>query len=350
MRKHKEILTVVMFFLFVTLNGTAIVSSLETGRQLTSGTSINEEEIFLHQPLSNNRSVFVTSSDDKETLFSVLQDSIDEGFFVNVSEITFSAKGEEKIVRLTSDVPWKATSAQNWISISPSSGTGDAVISIRADKNVAGERIAVLAINSSRKEPLKVSITQEEPATRILFPGSDFEDWSVFLENIYPYFPKIIKQSEKGVGVDGGCALHVLGIDDYEKSTRSIFNAIASGDSPLDGKSKISFYIKGTTAEASLVVRLYYKEGNNSYCYNLGTIATKDMIIEPTVGKTATSDGIPDFSGSIDTRNQWVKVSLDVSPNKLKYGYRKVVGLAMIAVEFLGNTDFDLLIDNFVVE
>lgn len=291
----------------------------------------------------------ITPSIGDPIIISITQSGAAQEFSVDTTELSFIQEGEGKVVDLIANLSWKATSNADWISISPASGTGNSTIALIADKNIGARRVATVVITPDVGDPLSISVSQDA-GTEKVFPGSDFEDWNTFLDNVFPDMLDFAKQSEANTGVDGGRALQLSGIGLEGTRSANIFRAKVPANFTLEGKNKISFYVKGTAAPRSLVVMLYYEENNYYYSYNLGSITTDDVVIEPTVGASAAASGKTNYSGTIDTQNKWVKISLDISPEKLIYGYRKAEGMTLMTLRLVGNTEFDLLVDNFVLE
>lgn len=282
-------------------------------------------------------------------IISISQAAIVQEFSVDATEVTFVQKGEGKVIELTANLSWQATSNEEWISVSPASGTGNTTIALIASENVGPRRVATVTITPEVGDPLTISVSQDAGTIKV-FPGSDFEDWNTFLDNVFPDILDFAKQSEMNTGVDGGRALSLSGIGLEGTSSANIFRVKTPANFSLEGKNRISFYVNGTATPRSLAVLLYYEENNYYYAYNLGSITTEDVVIEPTVGASATSSGKTSYTGTIDTQNKWIKVSLNVSPDKLIYGYRKAEGLTLMTLRLVGNTDFNLLVDDFIIE
>lgn len=183
-----------------------------------------------------------------------------------------------------------------------------------------------------------------------LFPGSDFDDWGAFLSNVFPNKSEFVKQSDCGKGIDGRQALSLSWSGHANKRAIDLFTAKTPPDFTLKGKNKISFYINGKAKFGSFVVILNSEEENHFYTYYLGTITTEDVVCEPILTPSTDKHETNDYSGTVDTKNLWVKVTLDIAPNKLEYGYSKTAGKPLIAFRLYGETKLDLLIDDLAIE
>ena len=85
---------------------------------------------------------------------------------INVTETAFSSENPSEVsVDVSSNVEWKAVATEDWISISPSEGTGNGTVSIAVQENVAPEgesaaaRKGAVIISVGRKE-VKVNVSQ----------------------------------------------------------------------------------------------------------------------------------------------------------------------------------------------
>lgn len=290
----------------------------------------------------------ITPSEGEPIIISISQTASPKYFTVDAVDFVLAPYEDGRIVEIKSNVSWTASSDQEWITLSPSSGTGSAFVAVKAEQNSGSKRTATVTFKPNAGEAKTINIVQDAGTLKV-FTGSDFEDWTVFRANVLE-FMDFARQSGEGEGVDGGRALYLSGIGLTGTGSKNIFRAKTPDNFSLEGKNKITFYVKGTASPSSLVIGLYYEEGNYFYTYNLGTISTQDKVITPEVGKTPTSNGAMNFTGSIDTQGRWVKISLDISPEKLIYGYKKAVGQSLLTIRLTGGTNFDLLIDDIIIE
>ncbi|WP_278833181.1 fimbrillin family protein [Porphyromonas cangingivalis] len=168
----------------------------------------------------------------------------------------------------------------------------------------------------------------------LLFAGADFEDEAAFKALLLPKFPL----PAYATFVDGGRTGKALQIKtDAPKGNDFIFN-IQGRDKSFAGKSKISFYIKGT-AKKSLSINVYIAgdKKNTAKVFNLGDVSTDKKI------KTSATNL---YKGTVDTNGQWVKIELDIAEfasNIAKSG-------DMFAVKVGKEVEYNLLIDDITVE
>lgn len=186
----------------------------------------------------------------------------------------------------------------------------------------------------------------EQPATgKLLFPGADFEDWSLMEKGKSLLFPlgKIVEQSPNG---RNGKALHINGTpagNDY------MITAAGAGEK---SGSTITLYINGKAGKS--LSFMVYKEDGSLAVFNLDEFGTKGHVISPADGEITlkptakTYMGKPSNSytnGSIDTQGKWLKITLDISSfskvAKEKNLFSIKVGKAVA---------YDLLIDDITIQ
>lgn len=186
----------------------------------------------------------------------------------------------------------------------------------------------------------------EQPATgKLLFPGADFEDWSLMEKGKSLLFPlgKIVEQSPNG---RNGKALHINGTpagNDY------MITAAGAGEK---SGSTITLYINGKAGK-SLSFMVYKVDGSLAV-FNLDEFGTKGHVISPADGEIILKPTEKTFNdkpansyanGSIDTQGKWLKITLDISSfsklAKEKNLFSIKVGKAVA---------YDLLIDDITIQ
>lgn len=186
----------------------------------------------------------------------------------------------------------------------------------------------------------------EQPATgKLLFPGADFEDWSLMEKGKSLLFPlgKIVEQSPNG---RNGKALHINGTpagNDY------MITAAGAGEK---SGSTITLYINGKAGK-SLSFMVYKVDGSLAV-FNLDEYGTKGHVISPADGEIILKPTEKTFNdkpansyanGSIDTQGKWLKITLDISSfsklAKEKNLFSIKVGKAVA---------YDLLIDDITIQ
>ncbi len=100
---------------------------------------------------------------------------------LTVSSISeFSATGETQTVNVTSNTSWSASDDSSWISITPSNGTNDGVISITTTENPSSTDRSGTVVISGGSLTRTISITQEGASTNPLAPSSILPDLAHF--------------------------------------------------------------------------------------------------------------------------------------------------------------------------
>ena len=150
--------------------------------------------------------------------------------------------------------------------------------------------------------------TEPEPQpgnAELLFPGADFEDFAAFKGALNRFPLQKYATEAAGAGRNGSTALHIKGKpggNDY------LFTVENKAGKDFSGKTKITFYIKGTATGRSLSFNLYPEDktdpdlfvtskGEKYYTYNLGVVNNADANLS--VAKNN------QYSGSI-TATDWV--------------------------------------------
>lgn len=322
--------------------------ALESGKKYTYPLKLSTTGIVTVQPqatITDWMEGYTGTSD------IILTPNEDPQFTVDKTSVSFPASGTlTDVVKLTAeaDQAWTAavnSEAQGWLSLGEASGTGPKDITLTAQENTATEArtatVTITAGGSASFEPIIVNVTQAgstptPPPSGLLFPGSDFEDWAAFLGCLNSYGLKAYAV-ESTDGRNGSKALHINGTptgNDY------VFNATVKEGYSTAGKSKIVFYIKGTSAK-TLSLNVYIGPNNvmgtDYKCFNLG-----DYSAEATIAPSNANN----YDGTINTNGQWMKVTLDIStltPNS-------TAGQNLFAVKVGKTAAYDLLIDDITLE
>lgn len=106
------------------------------------------------------------------------------------------------------------------------------------------------------------------------------------------------------------------------------------------GTETISFLLKGVSSARSMSVNVYSDQvganGQQSYvCYNLGEVGSRDVVLQPEPRNL--------YKGTINTRGQWIRVTLDV--RSVDLSSRRSGEL--LAIKLGGASDIDLMLDDF---
>ena len=90
---------------------------------------------------------------------------------------TFTADSESFLASLSSSGDWTAETDQNWISVSPASGTGNMSVTVKVDKNTAEEREGTVTFRDKAKTlTATIAVKQvgyEKPVEAAIVPNPD---------------------------------------------------------------------------------------------------------------------------------------------------------------------------------
>ena len=209
---------------------------------------------------------------------------------------------------------------------------------------VDGEDIIVNPDDNGGTEPEPNPNPEPQPTTsELLFPGADFEDFAAFTGALSSHGLGSYCSEATGAGRTGN-ALKVSGTpskNDY------FFTVENKSGKVLTGKSKITFYVKGTATGKGISINLYPADNTVSgltqqdyYAYNLGNINNADVTIQDASHAARNQN---DYNGSV-TATDWVKVTLDISG--------KALAKSGNLIAFKGGKTgvYDLLIDDITIE
>ena len=185
---------------------------------------------------------------------------------------------------------------------------------------------------------------QPQPGNaELLFPGADFEDFAAFKGTLNRFGLGSYCSEAAGAGRTG----NALKVNGKLAKNGFFFNVENKSGKEFTGKSKITFYVKGTATGKGISINLY--PANNTvpglteqgyYAYNLGNINNADVTIQDASHAAKNQN---DYAGSVNATD-WVKVTLDISGKALaKSGY-------LIAFKGGGDGVYDLLIDDITIE
>ena len=150
-------------------------------------------------------------------------------------------------------------------------------------------------------EPTPAPDPEPQPTTgELLFSGADFENFAAFTGTLNSFGLKDYATEAAGAGRNGSTALHIKGTpakNDY------LFTAMNNAGKDFSGKTKISFYIKGTAAGKSISCNVY-TDGGQYKAFNVGDVNNADVNVSVAANNQ--------YAGNI-TANDWVKVTLDIT-------------------------------------
>ena len=193
-------------------------------------------------------------------------------------------------------------------------------------------------------EPTPDPDPEPQPTTgELLFPGANFEDFAAFTGTLNRFGIGDYCSEATGAGRTGN-ALKVSGT---LAKNGFFFNVENKSGKEFTGKSKITFYVKGTATGKGISINLYPADSSVSgltqqgyYAYNLGNINNADVTIQDASHEAKNQN---DYAGSVNATD-WVKVTLDISG--------KALAKSGNLIAFKGGKTgvYDLLIDDITIE
>lgn len=181
-------------------------------------------------------------------------------------------------------------------------------------------------------EPTPDPDPEPQPTTgELLFPGADFEDFAAFTGTLNRFGLKDYATEATGAGRNGSTALHIKGTpakNDY------LFTAMNNAGKDFSGKTKISFYIKGTAAGKSISCNVY-TDGGQYKAFNVGDVNNADVNVSVAANNQ--------YAGTI-TADDWVKVTLDIT------GLTLPTSGDLFAFKVGKEVAWDLYVDDITIE
>ncbi|MBQ9184523.1 MAG: alpha-amylase [Bacteroidales bacterium] len=96
---------------------------------------------------------------------------------LSTTSVTLDASGAVSTVTLTANVAWSASLSENWVSVSPLSGNGNATLNVSAQANTGTARTATVTIkDADGKLPRTFSVIQSEAGAVDIVPAPDAFD------------------------------------------------------------------------------------------------------------------------------------------------------------------------------
>ena len=192
-------------------------------------------------------------------------------------------------------------------------------------------------------EPTPDPDPEPQPTTgELLFPGADFEDFAAFKGTLNRFGMNYCSEAT-GAGRTGN-ALKVSGT---LAKNGYFFTVENKSGKEFTGKTKITFYVKGTATGKGISINLYPADNTVSgltdqgyYAYNLGNINNADVTIQDASHAAKNQN---DYAGSVNATD-WVKVTLDITG--------KSIATSGNLIAFKGGKGgtYDLLIDDITIE
>ena len=185
--------------------------------------------------------------------------------------------------------------------------------------------------------------TPQPGNAELLFPGADFEDFAAFKGTLNRFGLGSYCSEAAGAGRTG----NALKLSGTMAKNGYFFTVENKSGKEFTGKTKITFYVKGTATGKGISINLY--PANNTvpglteqgyYAYNLGNINNADVTIRDASHAAKNQN---DYAGSVNATD-WVKVTLDISGKALAKSGN------LIAFKYGKTGVYDLLIDDITIE
>ena len=331
-----------------TYKWTPATQTLETGKKYTYSIQLSASGVVVVNPEGSIEDWIDGNPGEPGIIITPEEPA---GFTVDqTSPISWPATVSNVAVQLTapSTEAWTAASSETWLTVGTTSGTGSASIALSATANTGVARSATVTITPTNTAitPITITVNQADgttppaPTGALLFPGSDFENWTAFTGSLNTY--GILSHgthSATGGRNDTGALL----INGATTANQYLFTNVSPTSLPVTSPTKITLYIKGTATGKSLSFNVYVGPnavmGTDYKCYNLGVIsATTDVSL--------TSADTNSYAGSIDTQGAWVKVTLDISALTINTSGTG----SLFALKTGSSATYNLLVDDITIE
>ncbi len=163
----------------------------------------------------------------------------------------------------------------------------------------------------------------------LLFPGADFEDWTAFTGSLNTFGIK-----DYATQADGGRSGKALNIKGTPKGNDFVFTVVAKETSPKTGNT-ITLYVKGKSGK-SLSFNVF-GDGGVKKVFNLGEVSnSSDVKLEVAENNQ--------YTGAVDTKGQWLKVSLNIA------GLKLATSGNLFALKVGKEVAYDILVDDITIE
>lgn len=179
-----------------------------------------------------------------------------------------------------------------------------------------------------------------EPTTGgLFFTGGNFQDFPGFVAGLNSFGIKSYAVASAGNGIDGSTALKIT---TTTTGNDFVFTAKAIAGIPAN-PTKITFFVRGTGGK-SLSLNVY-RSTTGYDAFNVGDLGSAAVTINK-AELNSSGNGSNQYTGTINTNNQWVKVTLNIS----NVAINTTVGNDIFALKIGSNVPYDIYFDNFFIE
>ena len=333
-----------------TYKWTPATQTLETGKKYTYSIQLSASGVVVVNPEGSIEDWIDGNPGEPGIIITPEEPA---GFTVDqTSPISWPATVSNVAVQLTapSTEAWTAASSETWLTVGTTSGTGSASIALSATANTGVARSATVTITPTNTAitPVTITVNQADgttppaPTGALLFPGSDFENWTAFTGSLNTY-GILSHGTHSATGGRSGTGALLISNTTATTGNQYLFTNVSPTSLPVTSPTKITLYIKGTATGKSLSFNVYVGPnavmGTDYKCYNLGVIsATTDVSL--------TSADTNSYAGSIDTQGAWVKVTLDISALTINTSGTG----SLFALKTGSSATYNLLVDDITIE
>jgi hypothetical protein len=172
----------------------------------------------------------------------------------------------------------------------------------------------------------------DQEAANFMFNGSDFENWTTFLSSLNSFgLSAGLAVQGIGTGRDGSNSFHLNGTT--AGTNPYVFTVLASASTVPANPTKITMWVKGSAGK-SLSFNLDTTDGRKYF--NLGELGAEN--------KTLTPQENNQYTGAINTNNEWRLVTLNIAGLTLN-----TTG-DLFALKNGSNTAYNVHIDNIKID
>ncbi|MDM1514703.1 hypothetical protein HX055_18505, partial [Myroides odoratimimus] len=142
--------------------------------------------------------------------------------------------------------------------------------------------------------------------------GGDFKDFNAFMSTLEEYKGVKLKDyatEAKGKGWQDSNALSIKG----NPTANDFVFTVENNKIPVDAES-ITFLLKGKAKGKSISINLYNEENKYDTAFNLKEVGAEDITLDKAIPND--KGYINDYSGSINTKGRWIKVTLNLKGAK----------------------------------
>lgn len=189
-------------------------------------------------------------------------------------------------------------------------------------------------------DPIVPTVPTQPSSGSLLFGGGDFENYTNFTAAVNSVGLKTYATQGTGSGIDGGNSLKISGTP---AGNDFVFTVSAPAGLPTNA-TKITFFVKGTSGK-SLTLNIYRATAGFDV-FNVGNLATTSVTIKKATLNKTSGNGSNKYTGTINTNNTWVKVTLDISNISINTSE----GTDFFALKVGKGIAYDLNLDNFTIE